>query len=333
MAVTLGSHGKVGFQIQSAEGTPADGTNIGVLQLTGECDFNLKKNLETVPVIGLEGFETLAYSLGQWFEGNIDIQLTWHTFYNLMTWATSYDSDGQGKWSTVWLMDDKRSVRVDDTKVQSITLKFRTGSVVGAGVGLVSIGTPTTSTPSSKTDPSTSAPIIWKDIELVVGYWDDELTWTERTNMSLSVTSMDITIENQLQSPSDGMSMDGSYAPRNLNNVGRATVRGSITAARETDLFRDLSYYQTEAEASDPSYRWWNKQYSAYLRMYVGAAAAPLRYRIDVPLAKFVNYRSGTQGSRRGVTYETVDFIGLGAYDHGSLPADAGKYPIKIDSI
>lgn len=305
MNPTLERNCVFGFGLQTGQGLPKT-SGLTWIPLRGETDFSRNPNLEAVDQADGYGYDRLMHSQGIWIEGGagLSVQPVSGSLANLISWMVDRDSYGQGRWATVVLANPRVRDVYQDVKVGTSALRLNAGRPLDLELRLMGIR------------PMSNPTISLGAIQDGAPYTFDETTVRVDWDASGSVGSaektiktLEINIDNLLQSGEEGLRLGGLYMETLYNN-GDPVVTGSFT--------RD--YVDPTTEVMDPFELWLaqmvNPSSDAYnAQMQVDLTRGGVTMSLQMKNMRFRKVNQPAKGTRRGTMTQTVEFLALACAD------------------
>jgi len=304
MATALNKHVLFGFQVQTTKGVQAS-DNIIWTPFSDTFDFNFRPNIEVFRQADNTDYEHLAYSRGHWWEGTAPVTIvpTAGTITELIDWIQTRDAYNQGKWASVYCLHrDVNVVKASyDVKVRRATLRLEKGNPAAFSLELAGLNTGTS--PSVGTC-ATGGPYLWNEatIEQDLGAG----SYSPTADMEL----IEITLDNNLEDPADGLRITSGNTPQQLYNVAGVSCTGRI----ERD-FVDNSYHALYLNQADSNF---SDTYDAALRITLTRGGVTIT--LELPRVKFTDWVANPSGTNEGRIREEITFVALGSDDGATAP-------------
>jgi hypothetical protein len=268
----------------------------------GETNLERNPNLEALDQADGFGYDRLMYSKGFWLEGGsaLSVQPVSGSLANLVAWMVSRDSYGQSKWATVVLKNSRVTDVFQDVKVGTAGMKLSAGQPLGLDLHLMGI-MPVANPSVTIGTVQDGAPYNFDETTVKVD-WDasGSVGSAEKT-----IKTLDINIDNLLQTGDEGLRLGGLYMESLYNNAD-PVVTGTFT--------RD--YTDPTTESMDPFELWLQQMvdpssdtYDA--QMQVDLTRGGVTLSLLMPNMRFRRVSQPARGTRRGTMTQTVEFLAL----------------------
>ena len=305
MAISLAKYGKFGFQLQTAEGTEADGSSVVWLPLCDRPTFNLTLNGEVLEEADRNFYDHLMYSRGKWYAGTVPVYLYPGATANLITWIQTRDSSNQGSCATVYLVMKNGTMVAYDVKVGSADFRFEVGAPIRCELTLVGKHSGS-STPTGSSATIQDGAYLFHECTLSTQLPGESLT----TNYDIK--DLSLTIDNHVIDPSDGMRFNGSLEPYRLYNEASETCTGSFSRDYVDNDFYDLYLNQYTSAV------WYDTTYDMGMQIVLARSSVSLTFTL--PRVRMLSWDHGMIGSNKGIQTEAIDFAALGSMDGTTSP-------------
>lgn len=308
----LSKYSKMGLQVQSAEGVEADGTSVTWLPLCDAPGLAWVPNPAAIDAADRVEWQWAHLSTGQWWAGGISVYIYPAAVSTLIDIIQTRDTSNQGKWFTVWLIEDNVDhsgagspllVRTCyDAKVRSADFPLAQGPM-RVNLDIVAKKDGTHLTPTGYAAPLLSPPFVNRDVTVVL-----KAETSADTDRAYTFKSGSIKIDNQVQDPSEGMRFLGSYNPYTLYNQGAVVC--TVDAVRD---FSDRDFYDAWRKqyevGSAGGYDWYDETYDSYMTVTMARGSAS--FTMTIPRMRIDSVSTGMRGSRVGTQDESISFVAL----------------------
>jgi hypothetical protein len=309
---TLAKYGKCGLQVQSAEGTEASGEAVVWLPLCDSPSLQWQPNPAAIDAADRVEWQFAHMSTGQWWAGGISVYLYPAAVSTLIDIIQTRDSSNQGKFFTVWLIEDNTDHSVSgspllvrtcyDAKVRSADFPLAKGPM-RVNLDIVAKKDGTKLTPTGYATPLLSMPFVTKDITVVL-----QAETSSDTDRGYTFKSGSVKIDNQVQDPAEGIRFLGTYTPYTLYNQGAVVC--TVDAVRD---FSDSDFYTAWRKqyevGSAGGYDWYDETYDSYMTVTYSRGSSS--FTMTLPRLRIDSVNTGMRGSRVGTQDESISFVAL----------------------
>lgn len=318
----LNKYSLVGFGIQAGGEADTALPSFTWLPLAGSLGFKKELNPEVLDMADRNHYDHLSFSKGQWWTGQIPIYLCSGAVSNLIDWIQTRDANNQGKFANVWITQGVTGNgslsttgiwrRAVDVKVNSAEFVFTAGDPVRVNLNCTGKGDgEITNAPEGHATVLSAVqgnPFLWKEATLSIASTEAGTLATDYT-----IKDIQVTIDNSVQDPAEGLRFNGSYNPYRLYNTGGIKVSGSFTRDMcDTALYNAYNNQYTSAA-------WYSSAYNIQLRIVI-AAIGLTGLTLLMPSVRITEYEAQPSGERRSLITESVSFEAFGSADGETKP-------------
>lgn len=304
MAAALTVFSKFGFALQSGQGVEATSDPIW-LPFVGSLELNRNSNPEPLELADRCNFDRLVYPKCKYWAGSVTVLLCPGAAHDLIDhWIKERDAYSQGRWATVWVVDGLGAVRTAaDVKIASASFEFSTQNAVSVSLSMIGISDGTNVTPTDYDQPTLVAPYIFKDAVVT------HKPYATGSYESIHCKSLSINIEEFLDSPEDGLRLNGSYFPATLYNSRVYRVTGTLERDYQTVSTAQAYWVQNEDATIDAAHDWNEDTYDGEIGVGIVRGAGTIA--ISIPHVRYTDWSPRITGGRAGVQTEVAQFMAL----------------------
>ena len=299
----LAKHARMGFGIQTAEGTEFltdhNVADLTVVPWNDTLDFGRNPNLEVYRQADYLDCDHLVFSSGEWFEGGVPIviQPVVASMDVLLSWIQDRDSYNQGLFASVYIIDEWRQRKVMDVKVGEASITVNKGRPVDFALQLIGKSDGTQDA-SAIANIQVAGPYVWN--EGVVSVVADVSLGALAADLEFE--ALEIRIDNSLEDAGEGLRITSGLNPRRLYNLSGIRCTGTFTR----DFISAVYFTAWQAQ--------YNNIFSSVndgsLRLVLTRAAAALQ--LDMPRVKWMTVRADLPGDNESRIILNVDWMALG---------------------